>query len=102
MTNPSRLRERFQRLADRWREETFYSSSITDNLAHPDYLTVMAMGERALPLILQELQERGGQWTTALRYIVDRDDYPDKPDDIGRPKELKEAWLAWGRRNNYL
>jgi hypothetical protein len=93
---------RFQRLANRWREETFFSSSVTNNLAHPDFLAIMAMGEKALPLILKELQDHGGQWTTALRYIVDRDDYPDKPEDVGKPRELKEAWLAWGRRNNYL
>jgi len=93
---------RFQRLAEQWREETFLSSSITANLAHPAYLTVMAMGEKALPLILRELESRGGQWTTALRYIVNQDDYPDKPADIGKPRELKEAWLTWGRRNRLL
>jgi hypothetical protein len=93
---------RFQQLADQWREETFFSSSITENLSHPAYLTIMAMGEKALPLILQELEERGGQWTTALRYIVNLEDYPDKPSDEGKPRELKEAWLAWGRRNDFL
>jgi hypothetical protein len=62
----------------------------------------MAMGEKAVPLILQELQDRGGQWNMALRYIVDGEQYPDKPNDVGKPKELKEAWLAWGRQNNYL
>src|SRR6185369_6317512 len=94
--------QKFQRLAHRWREETFVSSSITEILAHPDYLTVMAMGEKALPLILRELDQRGGMWTTALRYIVDRDVYPDKPQEMGKPRELTEAWLAWGRRNRLL
>ena len=94
--------KRFRRLADECRRQTFFSSSITDNLYHPAYLTIIAMGEKGLSLILQELEARGGQWATALRYIVDREVYPDKPDDIGKPKELKEAWLEWGRRNNYL
>jgi len=95
-------RQKFRRLADRWREETFFSSSITNNLFHPAYLKITAMGEKALPLILRELEERGGQWFMALRNIVDEDEYPDKPNDIGKPKELKEAWLEWGHRNDYL
>lgn len=95
-------RQKFRRLANRWREETFFSSSITNNLFHPAYLKMMAMGEKALPLILHELEERGGQWIMALRHIVDEDEYPDKPNDVGKPKELKEAWLEWGRRNDYL
>lgn len=95
-------RQRFQRLADQWRQETFFSSSITTNLFHPSYLKIMAMGEKALSLILQELEQRGGQWIMALRYIVDEDTHPDKPNDIGKPKELREAWLEWGRQNDYL
>lgn len=95
-------RGKFRRLADQWREETFFSSSITDNLFHPAYLTIMAMGEKVVPLILRELADRGGQWITALRYIIDSEEYPDKPKDIGKPKELKEAWLEWGRQNDYL
>src|SRR5688572_27742091 len=84
--------KRFQALVDQWRKEVFFSSSITDNLYHPAYLTIMAMGEKGISLILRELQERGGQWTTALRYIVDREAFPDKPEDAGKPKQLKEAW----------
>jgi hypothetical protein len=94
--------KKFRQLVDEWRRETFFSSSLTNNLSHPAYLTIMAMGQKGLPLILQELEKHGGQWTTALRYIVDRDEYPDKPEDVGKPRELKEAWLAWGRQNNFL
>lgn len=97
-----RVQARFRRLVDLWRDETFFSSSVTNNLYHPAYLKIMAMGERVLPLILRELEDRGGQWFMALRHIVDEREYPDKPNDIGKPKELKEAWLEWGRQNNYL
>jgi hypothetical protein len=94
--------QKFHRLADRWRKETFFSSSITNNLTHPDYLRIMAMGERAIPLILRELEERGGHWFMALRYIVDENDNPVPPEHNGKIKLMTEDWLEWGRRNRYL
>jgi hypothetical protein len=94
--------EKFRRLADTWREETFVSSSLTTLLTHPAYLRILAMGKRALPLILADLRDRGGYWFMALDYIVDEDANPITEDIRYTPKKMKEAWIEWGVQNHYL
>jgi hypothetical protein len=94
--------DKFRRLADKWREDTFVSSSLTTHLTHPAYLKILAMGKRALPLILSELRDRDGYWFMALDYIVDDDTNPITDDIRYIPKKMKEAWIAWGLQNHYL
>ncbi len=56
----TRFRKRFIELANRWHDETDYLSSpsrITDN---DNYLKIVSMGKPVIPLILEDLQERGG------------------------------------------
>src|SRR5947209_5660178 len=47
------LGEHFARLHRQWRAETRYSSSLETKKAHPAYASIVAMGDEAIPLILE-------------------------------------------------
>ena len=54
--NPDLERD-FHKLAEQWHVETRFHSSLSKKFMHPAYQTIMAMGDKALPLILTELQK---------------------------------------------
>ena len=89
------LTEVFGRLADRWHEDTDAISSPTRITGHDAYLKVISMGMPVVPLILQDLQERGGDWYKALRILTDANPVP--PDHEGYPKKMKKDWLDWAQ-----
>ena len=90
--------ERFRRLADQWRKETQYISSLTQMAMHPAYQKIIGMGQQAVPLILREMQQHGGHWLWALHVITDED--PVQPNATFR--EAVQAWLEWGKQRGYL
>ncbi len=67
--------------------------------AHPAYQKIIAMGARAVPYILRELQQRPAQWFWALREITKDDPVSDK--DRGNLARSAAAWLKWGKENGY-
>lgn len=91
---------RFQQLADQWLEDTINMSSIAARAAHPAYLEIIGMGEKAVPLLLNELEKRPSHWFIALTAITGQNPIPEEA--RGRFKEMTEAWLEWGRENNYI
>jgi hypothetical protein len=92
--------QRFKRLADQWRKATAMLSSTSDIVSHPAYLKIIGMGERAVPLILRELQERGGHWFVALRSITEENPVP--PESAGKMKKMAEAWVLWGHQKGLI
>ena len=89
---------RFAELSRQWDEDTRYSSSAISMVLHPAYQEIMQMKERAVPYILQELQERGGHWFFALQTINRL--------TLGQPDDsfeiVRQLWLSWGRNNCYI
>src|SRR5437899_5923911 len=63
----------FQRRASEWNKDTLGVSSLSEMFMHPAYQRIMAMGEAALPFISRDLQQSGGHWFHALRYIAGED-----------------------------
>ena len=49
-------RRTFRQLVKKWRDETWFISSIKKRIAHPDYLKIIGMGSVAIPWILEELR----------------------------------------------
>jgi hypothetical protein len=94
------LEQKFRRLVKQWREETLFISSSTEKMMHPSYQRIIGMGPAAVPLVLQEMQERGGHWFWALRAITEED--PVNPQDVGHVKRMTEAWLQWGKQHDLL
>ena len=56
------------------------------------------MGERAIPLILADLQKEPDHWSYALTKLTKAD--PVKPEDNFH--QAVEAWLNWGREQGYI
>lgn len=88
----------FRDLAERWYEDTLYTSSISKMTMHPAYLRIIGMGARAVPLLLRELERTGDHWLVALHAITGEDPAPVDA-SFG---EAVEAWLTWGKENGYL
>jgi hypothetical protein len=95
---PDITEEEFSKLAEQWRRDTFFHSSLSKKFTHPAYVTIMAGGKSVLPFILKELEGNPDHWFYALRFIV-RKDIAAGAEDFD---DAREAWLTWGRKNNYL
>ena len=94
------LEPRFRALADQWRWETGPLSSSTAIAAHPAHQEIIEMGPAAIPLLLRELQERGGHWFAALRALSGENPAP--REYAGRIPKITELWLEWGREKGYI
>jgi len=92
-------RERFEALAERWEEETFFLSNSERINAHPALQEIISMGEPIVPLILERMRAQGGHWFEALQQITGARPVP--PESRGRIREMAQAWLDWGERNGY-
>ena len=91
---------RFKKLTETWREETGGLSSPSQIASHPAYQQIISMGRPVLPLILADLEARGGQWYLALRAITGASPVP--PEASGRARLVRDAWLQWGRDHGYV
>ena len=60
----------FDTLATEWREEQSVLSSAREMAMHPAYLRIIGMGERAIPLILEDLRKSPDHWFIALHAIT--------------------------------
>ena len=91
----------FRKHVDKWRKETRLLSSITRKIAHPDYLAIISMGEKALPLLLWELEARPTYWFAALKAIATSvtSEIPKDQQDFDA---AVAAWLKWGEERGYL
>lgn len=91
--------EEFRQLAKQWKEETAHYSKMEQVISHPAYRRVIAMGERAVPLILRDLELNGGRWSHALREITKMN--PATEGMRGKVQKIRDAWLKWGRENGF-
>jgi type I restriction enzyme M protein len=89
----------FNVLAKQWREDSALFST-TEMMLTPEYLRIIGMGERAIPLILEDLRSEPDHWFAALNAITGENPVP--RDKWGRVDEMASAWISWGERNGYL
>ena len=92
-------RERFEALADRWEEETFFLSRSDLAIAHPLHREIIKLGQPVVPLILERMRAQGAHWFGALEQITGED--PVSPADYGNIAAMQNSWLQWGERNGY-
>jgi hypothetical protein len=95
---PASLRQEFQELSPRWRLATEQSSDPLEKIAHPAHLRIIGLGPQVLPLVFSELADRGGLWFWALEALTG-DDPVIQPATM---KEVREAWLSYGRQHGYV
>lgn len=95
----ARRAEAFRALAERWRRETGFSSSVTKKIRHPAYLQIVRMGMSVVPLILRELRERPAHWFVALEQITGESPQAESRGDV---RSNAQAWIKWGKQHGYL
>jgi hypothetical protein len=93
-------RERFQQLAAQWKEKSQHLSNTAQMAMLKPYQQIIGMGDRALPLILEELQREPDHWFWALEAITQVDPVP--PDLAGKVRRQAEVWIAWGKKQGYV
>lgn len=90
--------ERFVTLAREWLRDTAVLSSIRAKLTHPAYQKILELGERAIPLVLNELRVRPSHWFAALKTLTGENPVPPG----ATFDEAAEAWLRWGKSRGYM
>ncbi|GEM_PF-3235179 len=90
----------FTSLSNRWHEETDDLSSPSRITSNESYLRIISLGKEVIPLILRDLQDRGGDWYLALRILAD--DNPVPPEHEGYSPLMDEDWLTWGREHHQI
>jgi hypothetical protein len=90
----------FNKFAAEWRAQKLRATSFfAKNATHPAYQHIIGMGKRVLPFILRELKKGSDDWFWALKAISGDD--PVSIENRGKLKEMRDAWLRWGREKNY-
>jgi hypothetical protein len=93
------IEERFRRLADVWRRETGFLSSMSEASSHPAYQEIIALGPEVVPLLLRDLAATHSHWFEALRMLTGATPVPKAAG--GNVPQMVEAWLRWGKDNGY-
>jgi hypothetical protein len=88
------LAARFHELADEWKSEAAVMSSPTAVAMLPAYQQIIGMGQRAVPLILEELRVDPDLWFWALKSITGVDPVPSE--SAGNIDEMSRYWVEWG------
>jgi len=94
------LETRFHNLAEEWRKETSFMSSIHLKSMHEAYQSIIGMGMSAVPLILRELLRNPDHWFWALSAITMEN--PVQPEERGDLKSMTKAWLELGRKRGWI
>jgi hypothetical protein len=90
----------FKALVKRWKKDTEADSSILRMIQHPAYQEIIALGDPAIPLLLEELKREPDFWFAALRQITGANSA--LPESAGKVKEMTRAWIKWGKEKGYI
>lgn len=96
---PETLEEKFNRLADTWRNDVAHLSSSSKRDNHPAYKEIITLGPPVVPLLLQDLERTHRHWFTALSAITNAQ--PVMSEDAGNIGKMVQAWLEWGKEQGY-
>lgn len=92
--------QKFHNLAEKWKEETFITSSVNEIESNPSYLEIIKMGRKVLPYIFQDLKSDHAFWFRALEEITGCN--PIKYTHRGYVDLMAEDWLKWGEEHGYV
>jgi hypothetical protein len=93
----------FSKLHQKWKEETRFSSSLSQICENEHYRTIIDYGEDALFYIFRDLRENRENpdyWFVALEEITGENPVPES--HFGRPDQMAEDWIEWAIDNDYL
>lgn len=88
--------DQFKILADEWQQHCRrmgFSSKMSTFLEHPSYRQIVALGEPAIPLIIERYRQDHLPWGFALEEITGMKMVEDTRSF--KPKDVKQKWLDW-------
>ncbi len=91
---------KYETYRQQWEEETKFTSSTVEIVMNSSYQKIIGLGQKALPLILADLQKKPAHWFWALKSISGED--PVRPEQRGRVKKMTEAWIQWGKEKGLI
>lgn len=83
------LGERFRELAEEWKRDCVFSSSVQEIAMHPAYQKIVGMGPSAVGMILRDLQDQPDHWFWALHAITGQNPVPEESQ--GKIDEMAKA-----------
>lgn len=89
----------FDRLSRFWLDGTMITSSLTKKVENPSYQAIIAMGNRAIPPILRDLEREPKLWGPALHAITGAN--PVQRGEEGKVALVAKSWLQWAKDNKY-
>lgn len=92
---------KFRSLVEDWYIERGITSSISDMITCRSYLAIIGMGDKALPLIISQIESEGDDpdhWFVALESITGTNPVP--AEDNGDTTSMASYWLSWAKENN--
>ena len=96
----SDTRDEFNRLVVEWKSGRRRGADVAQMTEHPAYQQIISLGEKAIPLILEELERQVDHWFTALHELTGTSPVPDE--SKGNIAEMRQAWLDWGKDEAYI
>ena len=89
----------FYSLVHEWKRDTQFVYTLDELVMHPAYQRIIGMGEKAIPMLLRELDEHPDHWFWALEAITGA--HPVFPSQQGKIDEMAKEWLHWAEENGY-
>jgi hypothetical protein len=89
-------RAEFDQDYEQWLQDSEFDSLPEHMKAHASYLSIVAMGQRAIPVIAAELRKRPSFLFLALEDITGDDPVPEEFQ--GNLRATIDAWLTWLRK----
>lgn len=99
-TPSDELRSEFTRLVKSWKTGHHRGFDVAQMVEHPAYQRIIEMGDQAVPLILEELEREIDHWFPALRQLTGASPVPEE--SKGNLTKMRDAWLGWGRGEEYI
>lgn len=90
----------FLTLKNKWKEEVLFFSSGSKIISNSAYIDIIGFGPIAVPWIIRELKRNKDHWFYALEKITGEN--PIKEENIGRIDEMRNDWIDWALKNDYL
>ena len=91
----------FRRCAAAWKRDTGHLSVEGEIARHEAYQNIIRMGERAIPLILEDLRQEPHHWFIALNTLSGES--PDFPEESrGNIEAQADVWVEWGKSKGYI
>ena len=82
-----------------WLDDTMMTSSLTKKVENRAYQAIIAMGERAIPPILRDLEREPKLWGPALHSITGAN--PVANSEEGKVRLVAKSWLQWAKDSRY-